>query len=58
MVEPKNPPGPPGGDAAARELARALEKASETSRDPDAHDIAADDAGASNLAEKPGVSDR
>ena len=52
MAEQEGPVGPPGGDAAAEEMARALRKAAAKPRgDADSQDIAADDAGASTLAE-------
>jgi hypothetical protein len=52
MPEQAFPPGPPGGDEAADELANALREAAKKRRDdPDANDIAADDAGGSTVAE-------
>lgn len=52
MAEPNDPTGLPGGDAAAEEMTRALKKAAAKPRgDPDSQDIAADDAGASTVAE-------
>jgi hypothetical protein len=51
MSQEIDPNGPPyGPDANA--LERALKKAAAASRDPDAHEIAADDAGGSNVAEQ------
>lgn len=49
-----NEPKTPGGEKMASELAKALKQAAATRRDdPEAHEIAADDAGASTLAETP-----
>jgi hypothetical protein len=54
MAKPDEPVGPPGGEAAAEEMARALKTAAAKPRgDPDDQDIAADDAGASTVAEEP-----
>ena len=55
MAEPNTPATLPGSEGDAEEMERALKKAAAQPRtDPDAHDIAADDAGGSTVGETPG----
>lgn len=55
MAEPNTTPASPGKEGDAEEMERALKKAAQQPRnDPDAHDIAADDAGGSTVGETTG----